>query len=280
MPNRTTVKSNIVTKNVPSVTNAILTDMLNAEIADNIKFLEDVAVTQVSTVTNITVDFTGKDRIDLTRTGGPLNITVSGLGDGQQVYLLVTKTVGRQISFINVTDVTPVPLNINSLSVVLYEIVRKSSLYYARAYVNTITEATTAQKGVVEKATEVQRDSGVPDKYIDAELLQGITNGVKMQYQEIGTWNMNYSASGDRFKMVSYDPVPTAVIGYTGVIFNDNGSTTPIEGHIDPSEAFNSTIKGYVENTQNRIQLRSSSDYDNTFYDGSSNRGYLVIFYI
>ena len=90
MANRQTAKSNIVTKNVPTVTNAILTDMLNSELADNIVFGEDVAVVQNSSVSNITVDFTGKDRIDLTRTGGSLNITVAGMGDGETKYLLIS----------------------------------------------------------------------------------------------------------------------------------------------------------------------------------------------
>ena len=159
MPNRTTVKSNIVTKNVPTVTNAIMTDMLNAELADNVSFREDVAVAQASSATNITVDFTGKDRIDLTRTGGGLNITLSGIGDGETKFLLVTKTSGQVVSFVGVTDITPIKANANALSIVLYEIIRKSSYYFAKAWVENVKSATDSIEGVLETATQAESNA-------------------------------------------------------------------------------------------------------------------------
>jgi len=139
MSNRTTVKSNIVAQNVPTVTNAILTGMLNTELADNVRFREDVAVIQNSSITSITVDFTGKDRVDLTRTGGALSISVSGIGDGEEKYLLITKTAGQAVTFVGVTDVTPVPANVNALGTVVYQIVRKDSNYLCKAWVDTIS---------------------------------------------------------------------------------------------------------------------------------------------
>jgi hypothetical protein len=152
MANRTTVKSNIVTKNVPTVTNAILTDMLNADMNDNVRFREDVAVTQVSAVSNITVDFSGKDRVDLTRTGGSLNITLSNVGDGEEKFLLITKTAGQAVTFVGVTDVTPVAADVTALALVLYEIVRKGIYYFAKAWTG-IGAATTDRAGILETAT-------------------------------------------------------------------------------------------------------------------------------
>lgn len=166
MANRTTVKSNIVSKNVPSVTNTILTDMLNADMNDNIVFKEDVAVVQSSSTSNITCDFTGKDRINLTRTGGSLNITLSGIGDGQTVHLLITKTTGQAITWVGVTDVTPVVADVTALSTVLYEVVRKGSNYYARAFV-VIGAATELRAGILETATQSEANSlTVTDKII------------------------------------------------------------------------------------------------------------------
>jgi len=159
MSNRTTVKSNILTLNVPIVTNAILTEMLNDELADNLVFKEDVAVLQTSTTSNINLDFTDKDRIDLTRTGGVLNITLSGIEDGEVKYLLITKTSGQAVTFVGVTDVTPVPENANAQSKVLYEIVRKSTSYYAKAWVKSPITATDTREGVLETGTVAECNS-------------------------------------------------------------------------------------------------------------------------
>lgn len=145
MANRTTVKNNIITQNVPTVTNAILTGMLNTELADNIKFREDVAVAQSSGATNITVNFTGRDRVDLTRTGGALNITVSGIADGEEVDLLITKTVGQPVTWVGVTDITPIKENVTSVPLVLYSIRRKGANYYAKAWVETVVKASDAE---------------------------------------------------------------------------------------------------------------------------------------
>ena len=153
MGNRSSFKSNVTTKNVPTVTNAILTDILNNDLADSVVFGEDVAVVQNSGSTNITVDFTDKDRIDLTRTGGSLNITVSGMNDGEKKHLLITKTIGQSITWVGVTDVTPIKANVTAVSRVLYEIIRKSSYYYCRAWLETVKTATETIEGVLEIAT-------------------------------------------------------------------------------------------------------------------------------
>ena len=163
MANRTTVKAKIVEKNVPTVTNAILTDMLNAEMCDNIKFNEDVAVVQIATSSSITVDFTGKDRVDLTRTGGSLAITVSGMEDGERKYLLITKTVGQRVAFVGVTDITTVAYNVSGLDRVLYEIVRKGIYYYARAWVS-VGQATTSNQGIIELAITTESNILLDDE--------------------------------------------------------------------------------------------------------------------
>jgi hypothetical protein len=155
MANRTTVKSNVTTKNVPTVTNAILTDILNNDMCDNVKFREDVAVSKVAGVSGITVDFTGIDRVDLQRTGGSLNITVSGIGDGETKFLLITKTAGQVVTWVGVTDVTDVKPNADALSVVTYEIIRKGSNFYARAVAETVILASDAEAQGLTEALKV-----------------------------------------------------------------------------------------------------------------------------
>ena len=149
MSNRTTVKSKIVTKNIPTVTNAILTDMLNAEMADNLCFREDVAVSQTSPPGLINLDFaptpTGiRDRIDLIATGGNLifSIAIGTVLDGEIKYLLLTKTTGTTVTWSGVEDVTPVIENVTALSTVLYAIYRKGANYFAKAVVKTPLSAT------------------------------------------------------------------------------------------------------------------------------------------
>jgi len=172
--NRTTTKSNVITKNVPTVTNAILTDILNADFADNLRFRLDVAVAQSSSVTNITCDFADKDRIDLTRTGGALNITLSGLEDGDVKYLLITKTAGQAITFVGATDVTPLIANVTAVSSVLYEIVRKASNYYVRAFLETVLAASGAETIAGTITNKFVTPDGLQDKAASsAETIAG-----------------------------------------------------------------------------------------------------------
>jgi hypothetical protein len=158
MANRTTVKSDIVGLNIPSVSNATMTTMLNNKIADNVKFREDVAVVQNSVVSNITCDFTGKDRIDLTRTGGSLSIFVSGIGDGESVFLKITKSADQQISFLNAMDITPNIELAYSPTNILYEILRKGSQYFAKAWYNTVVGASSTQ-GLIAIATVAENNA-------------------------------------------------------------------------------------------------------------------------
>jgi hypothetical protein len=157
MNDRTTAKSNIVGLNVPSVTNAVMNQMLNDNICDNVVFRKDVTGPPLAFgLSNINLDFTGKDRLDITRTGGSLNITVAGIEDGERKFLLITKTPGEGITWVGVIDITPVTAYVSLAAVVLYEIVRKGSLYIANAWLKTIQQATDAYQGILAIATESQ----------------------------------------------------------------------------------------------------------------------------
>jgi hypothetical protein len=157
--NRQSFTSNVTTKIQPLVTTAIHRDVLINDLAASVVFGQDVALPQTSTSSNITVDFTGKDRVDLTRTGGSLNITITGLDDGEVKYLLITKSPGQAVTFVGVTDITPIKQNANALNLVLYEIVRKGSYYFAKAWVENVKTATETIEGVAEVATQAESNA-------------------------------------------------------------------------------------------------------------------------
>jgi hypothetical protein len=161
MANRTTVKNNIVAQNVPTVTNAILTGMLNTELADNVKFREDVANSFSMNPGSVNLLYNGLDRMDIIASGGNVTITLPNgqLFDGETKYLLLTKTSGATVTWIGVTDITPIKANADSLSLVLYEIVRKGTNYFAKAWVENVKQATDTILGAAEIATAAECNS-------------------------------------------------------------------------------------------------------------------------
>lgn len=159
MANRQSVKSNIISKLTSLFSLVKHVEVLNSDIADNVVFREDVALAQTSSASNITIDFDGKDRVDLTRTGGSLNITASNIGDGETKFLLITKTAGQVVTWVGITDITPVKQNANALSIVLYEIVRKSSQYFVKAWVENVKTATDSIEGVLETGTAAEHNA-------------------------------------------------------------------------------------------------------------------------
>lgn len=268
MANRTTVKSNIVTKNVPTVNNTILGDILNADLADNICFREDVAVTQSSSASAISVDFTGKDRVDLTRTGGTLNITVTGIEDGETKFLLVTKTAGQAVTWVGVTDITPIKSNADALPLVLYEIVRKGSNYFVKAWVETIQVASGAQVIAGTSNVVVLTPQNLAVK--DAGLITKII--------DIGDWNMGVTTSvtiahgiADKDKIKQVTAMIRADAGSTFANLTLGTSLTGGSAQGAVGGISNTTV-GLVSSGV----FSTSGEYVNTSY----NRGWLIIKYL
>jgi hypothetical protein len=203
MNDRTTAKSNIVGLNVPSVTNAVMNQMLNDNICDNVVFRKDVTGPPLAFgLSNINLDFTGKDRLDITRTGGSLNITVAGIEDGERKFLLITKTPGQGITWVGVIDITPVTAYVSLAAVVLYEIVRKGSLYIANAWLKTIKQATEAYQGILAIATEAQAEAmAVSTKIITPQRLgQALEANVNLKL----LWHGYIDRSGEVVNVIKY----------------------------------------------------------------------------
>lgn len=152
MANRNTVKANVVTKNVPTVTNAILTDILNTEMNDNIRFKEDYATAITATGGGATLDYSVYDRIDLTNLGSDTGLVVTGMNDGEEKWLVLNKTVGTKVNWFGVTNIDGSQEKIDAASKVVFQIFRKGSLYYSKALLPE-GAATAAVEGVTRYAT-------------------------------------------------------------------------------------------------------------------------------
>lgn len=264
--NRTTAKTNITTINVPSVSNAEMNTMLKDELADNIVFLADVAVVQTSSTTNITVNFTDKDRIDLTRTGGALNITVSGLDDGTLKYLKITKTAGEAITWVGVTDITPVKENITSQTLVLYEIIRKGSDYFARAWVETVIQATDTVKGVLRIATQIEHENLTDNDIACVPGRLPISNTVKQGLIQIADSTEHNDLSSVSLACVP-GRLPAASTSQRGLIEHADTAQfeagTDIEG-LDPLCARPSDIINKFNNQQAWITATLKAGWSGT----------------
>lgn len=161
MANRTTIKSNIQTKNIPSVTNAILTDILNVEMCDNIVFKEDVAVTQVTSTSAVSIDFANKDAVYLDATGvsgSSIAITCNSIVNGQMLFLKVSKSSGKSISFVGFLDITSNTDYVTLATELFYRLIRKGTTYIAEALIKTVNPATENLAGIVEFASQAEHN--------------------------------------------------------------------------------------------------------------------------
>jgi hypothetical protein len=156
--NRTTVKAAIVTQNVPTVTNADLTNMLNVEMNDNLRFRLDVVASQ-SAGSSATCNFTGKEKIILTTSGPAISITISGVEDGDEKWLFINKSAGETVTFISAANLTPVSNYITNATTVLYQIQRKGSVTYVMPWLNTVRQATDSIIGLARIASVAEHNA-------------------------------------------------------------------------------------------------------------------------
>lgn len=165
MANRTTAKSNVDEKIVPKVTNAIHRDMVKTDIMDNVVFKEEVVRIVTSSQTNINIDFQDVDRVNVTRTGGGLNLLLSNIVDGQTAWLYVTKSSGTNVIFQNATDITPIAQRLADETTIVYMIVRKGTVYTALALKETVVQGTDTIEGLFASATTAEHNAlSVTDK--------------------------------------------------------------------------------------------------------------------
>ncbi len=116
-----------------------------------------------------------------------------------------------------VTDITSVKANVTSLSKVLYEIVRKSSYHYCRAWVESIKTATTSIEGVLEIATAAEANAlSVTNKIITPGRIPKATTSQK-GVSELATVAEG-AALSDTTRTITPGTIPKASTTQRGVI--------------------------------------------------------------
>jgi hypothetical protein len=134
-----------------------------------------------------TCDFSNTDLITLSISDS-VNISFTGLENGDVKYLYVTKPVAKSVTFSAATEVTPFIKNITDLKTsVLYRIFSKNGLILIKSLIDTLPEATvsditaanaykiTTGKAVFDYVTI--REAAIIN-YVDAEVLDLENNKV------------------------------------------------------------------------------------------------------
>ena len=130
--NRTEAIAEVNAKLVPTITAAIHRDNLNNDILNSVKFDKDVIGTETPVAGAVTVDFSTKDLATLT-TIVNLSVTITGLENGAEKYIKITKNGGNVISFVSTTDATTHKIYINrQTGTFIYKITKKDNVTYAQ----------------------------------------------------------------------------------------------------------------------------------------------------
>ena len=113
------------------------------ELITNLRFRKDAKNSVIATVSNNTIDFDDYDQVALDLATNNLDGTIlaSNLDDGDVKYLLVTKDSGKTLAFSGITDIS-LNQNYTTETLVVFEIINKNSVVYARNMNTSIPEAT------------------------------------------------------------------------------------------------------------------------------------------
>lgn len=138
-----------------------------------------------------------------------------------------------------------------------------------------IGDASTTNKGVVEKATPTERNAGATDKFIDSELLIGVSGGLSRKVIPIGDWNMDTTDS----VAIAHGLTLSNIRRINGIIRRDDDST-----YYDGTYRGSSDEPGcrfFADATNINIGRYQTGFFDNSNFDSTSfNRGWIVIDYI
>lgn len=218
------------------------------EILDNCVFRKDVSDSDTASGTTKTLDFDGFDYIEVTQSND-VSYTLNNIQQGEIKYLKITKTATQTIAFANATDVSMRKTYINEkITTVIYRIINKDASLYVES---------------------VNIDNNIN------ELLSKVI--------EIGTWDMNVSASGTT-NPSSGNPahgISDAVnrIRYIEVAIIDDSGTSVLDGK-SPDQNGNQGLSVGWSATVVGLNTFIGNKFDTTaFDDTSSNRGYCTIFY-
>lgn len=134
--------------------------------------------------------------------------------------------------------------------------------------------AQTSFPGVVERATDAERDAGTYNKFIDAQLLDGFNGGMKQKIIDIGTWDMD-TTSG----VVVAHGLTFADIRGIKVLIRDDNQTV-----LAPLDLYSGGASGgnyLIDATNVNLNRQAGGPFDTTEYNSTlASRGFIVIDYL
>lgn len=245
--NRGEAQTEVTTKIVPAVTNAIHIDVLNNDILEGIVFEKDEIAIETPGGGTVTIDYSNKDTATVS-VASNLAVSFTNLENGAVKYLAITKLAGNAITFSGATDVSQRKAYINDIvTVVHYEVREKNGI----VTVDSIN--------------------------IDNNILAGTVK----QIIEIGDWNMDANAAP-----VAQPTNPTGdkdKIRTVEVIIRPDASPAVITWNTK-LDHFNWVLNtgSIIVNDANIVITRDAAGFydDVDFNQTSYNRGWVTIEYI
>ncbi len=135
--------------------------------------------------------------------------------------------------------------------------------------------ASTTNRGTVEKATTAEVQTGLADRYIDAELLSQKDGGLITSVISIGAWDMVSSS----LVTIPHGLTFSKIRSVKANIYNDAETTyEELTGVIIAENLASVGGRASVDSTNITLMRMNNGRFDNTAYnDGVINRGFVII---
>ncbi len=260
-------------------------------IKDNV--LESLVFRKATTTTisplggNVTANFATFDEFYTNAGSSSISVTISGINRGERKAFYIENA--STVTFIGATNVTPNDEALGS-GRRIYNAWNIGGTVYVLALNETITDASTSNKGIQENATDTEAKAlAATDKTITPGNISAITGGLIYKEVNIGVWNMDASS----LVIVTHGVANYLNIrSVEAIIRNDDDTGTDL---MYPLDIVSSTTQGIANGSvgiissttitlfrTNASAFTSGSGFDNGAFDkttGSYNRGWVRIGY-
>jgi hypothetical protein len=249
---------------------------LRDNILDNIIFRKDVQGSGSGTG-NQTIDFTNYDYIFWDGTGANINITITGIQQGEIKYFFLAKTAFSLLTFVSPAILQAEQDYINKgLGNILFAIYNKNGTdILVVPLTKHIAQGTVSYAGILELASQTEVNAGIDgQRAITPDTLYNCDFLIKTKIIPIGDWNMYGAGSGSYTKVIAHGLTKANIRYVKAIIYDDsNGDVYPLE--------FSGS--GYVRFDATNCTL---INFSGSWFDSSSynltplNRGHLLIDYV
>ncbi len=166
---------------------------LKPDIKDDL--LESLVFRKATTTTisplggNVTANFATYDEFYTNAGSSSISVTISGINRGERKAFYIENA--STVTFFGATNVTPNDEALGS-GRRIYNAWNIGGTVYVLALNETITDASTSNKGIQENATDTEAKAlSATDKTITPGNISAITGGLIYKEVNIGVWNMN-----------------------------------------------------------------------------------------